>query len=136
MERFDIVHPGKGDLVIGPPAAHQDRDLVLASTLKRPVVSRRHALDYFQRISSMIRYFNQGHPCLHLPPDSRKAHSTVYACRLVVEDMAPKGAARLLRGESLDWSTIDLTIPREIAPLSPPKVNDWWISTVHPQLDV
>ena len=23
----------------------------------------------------MIRYFNQGHPCLHLPPDSLKAHS-------------------------------------------------------------
>src|SRR5262245_65967079 len=57
MQRFDIVHPGKGDLVVAPLAAHQDRDLVLASALKRPVVRRRHALDYFERISSMIRYF-------------------------------------------------------------------------------
>jgi hypothetical protein len=34
MQRFDVVHPGKGYLVVGPLAAHQDRNLVLAGTLE------------------------------------------------------------------------------------------------------
>src|SRR5882757_624608 len=57
MQRFDVVHPGKGDLVVGPLAAYQDRYLVLAGALERPVIGRRHTLDYFERVSSMICYF-------------------------------------------------------------------------------
>ena len=53
MQRLDIVHPGKGDLVVGPFAAHQDRDLVFAGALERPIIGRRHALDDFERIAAI-----------------------------------------------------------------------------------
>src|ERR1700693_727619 len=43
MQGLDVVHPGEGDLIVGPFPAHQDGDLVLAGALERPVVRRRHA---------------------------------------------------------------------------------------------
>ena len=54
MQRLDVVHPGEGDLVVGPLAAHQDGDLVVAGALERPVVGRGDPLDHVERIVVML----------------------------------------------------------------------------------
>src|SRR5271154_6495859 len=49
MQRLDLAHPGEGDLIIGPAAGDDDRDLVFAGTLERPAVAGRHVLDDVER---------------------------------------------------------------------------------------
>src|SRR3954463_6029952 len=50
MQRLDVVHPGEGNLVVAPLAAHQHGDLVVAGALERPVVDRGNAFDHVERI--------------------------------------------------------------------------------------
>jgi hypothetical protein len=62
MQRLDVVHPGEGNLVIAPVAAHQHGDLVLTGALERPLVEGGDALDHVQRIRpSMLRELRQAH---------------------------------------------------------------------------
>src|SRR3954469_20208456 len=54
MQRLDVVHPGEGNLVVAPLAAHQHGDLVVAGALERPVVDRGDAFDHVERIRSRV----------------------------------------------------------------------------------
>ena len=68
MQRLDVVHPGEGDLVVGPLAGDQDGDLVVAGALERPVVARRQALDHVERIDpGFVRVGDLGHAVSALP---------------------------------------------------------------------
>src|SRR6266571_2451776 len=63
VQRLDVEHPGKGNLIVGPFSAHHNCELVFACTLERPLVSGRHTLDYFERISTTNVNVNNGHSC-------------------------------------------------------------------------
>ena len=55
MQRLDVVHPGERDVIVGPAAAHRDRDLVVAGAVERPVVHRGEPLDHVDRIALRAR---------------------------------------------------------------------------------
>jgi len=77
MQRLDLAHPGERDLIVGPLAGDDQRDLVLAGALERPVVAGRHALDDFQRIVALLaRDFDDGHAFSTVPHMSGNAHAT------------------------------------------------------------
>src|SRR5260370_41701687 len=62
MQRFDLGHPGEGELVIGPVALGDDGHLVFAGTLERPVVIGGYFLADRERIGPGIVYaFEEGH---------------------------------------------------------------------------
>src|SRR5215470_18543271 len=63
VQRLNVEHPGEGDLIVGPFPTHHDCELVLACTLERPLVSGRHTLDNFERISTTNVNVNNGHSC-------------------------------------------------------------------------
>src|ERR1043166_4267219 len=67
MQRLDVVHPGEGDLIVGPAALHRDRDLVVAVAVERPVMQRRKALDHVDRIVLAFRVMlDQRHARPHI----------------------------------------------------------------------
>src|ERR1700759_2432568 len=62
MQRLDLGHPGKGQLVIGPLAPGYDGDLVVAGALERPVVIGSDILDRRKRVAVGIDdAFEHGH---------------------------------------------------------------------------
>src|SRR5258708_24244569 len=62
MQRFDLGHPGEGELVIGPVALGDDGHFVFAGTLERPVVIGGDILDHRERVGPGIDYaFEEGH---------------------------------------------------------------------------
>src|SRR5260221_13572373 len=62
MQRFDLGHPGEGELVIGPVALGDDGHFVFAGTLERPVVIGGDILDHRERGGPGIDYaFEEGH---------------------------------------------------------------------------
>ena len=38
VQRLEILHPGKRDVIVSPVARDRDRDFIIASPLERPVV--------------------------------------------------------------------------------------------------
>src|SRR5262249_53678655 len=75
MQRLDIVHPGVGDLIIGPLPGGQDGDLVLARALERPSVGGRDSLDDFERVAlGLFGKVDEGHALS--PPWTWDAQST------------------------------------------------------------
>src|SRR5215213_6791245 len=68
MQRLDLVHPGEGQLVVGPVSLGDDRDLVFAGAFERPIVMSGNILDYRERIVSGIDdAFEEGHAVSTLP---------------------------------------------------------------------
>ena len=62
MQRLDFGHPGEGKLVVGPLALGDDRHLVFAGALERPVVIGGDVLDHCERIVPGIDdAFEEGH---------------------------------------------------------------------------
>src|SRR5215468_6744832 len=53
MQRLDVMHPNKCDLIVGPLPLHDNIELVIAGTLERPYMTGRHVLDDFKRVSTM-----------------------------------------------------------------------------------
>jgi hypothetical protein len=62
VQRLDLTHPGKGELVIGPFALGDDGNLVFAGTLERPIIIGGNILDHRQRmVPGINNAFEQGH---------------------------------------------------------------------------
>src|SRR5882724_12571179 len=62
MQRLDLGHPGKGQLVIGPLALGDDGHLVCAGAFERPVIIGGDVLDDRKRIVQGIDdAFEEGH---------------------------------------------------------------------------
>jgi len=62
MQRLDLSHPGKGELVVGPFALGDDGDLVFAGAFERPIIIGGNILDHRQRMVPGIKNaFEQGH---------------------------------------------------------------------------
>src|SRR5664280_2623944 len=72
MQRLDLVHPGEGELIVGPVALGDDGDLVLAGAFERPVVIGGDVFDHRERIVPGIDdAFEQGHAVSTLPFEIR-----------------------------------------------------------------
>jgi hypothetical protein len=54
MQRFDIKHPGVGDLIVGPFAGDEDCDFLIARALEGPAVGRCYPLDDIERIHTWL----------------------------------------------------------------------------------
>src|SRR5436190_147878 len=68
MQRLDLVHPGEGQLVVGPIALGNDGDFVLARAFERPVMIGGDILDHRKRVVSGIDdAFEEGHAVSTLP---------------------------------------------------------------------
>src|ERR1700686_1688726 len=68
MQRLDLVHPGEGQLIVGPVALGDDRDLVLAGALERPVVIGGDVLANRERVGPGVDdAFEEGHASSTLP---------------------------------------------------------------------
>ena len=68
MQRLDLGHPGKGQLVIGPLALGDDRHFIFAGAFERPVVIGRDVFDHRERVVPGIdNAFEQGHAVSTLP---------------------------------------------------------------------
>src|SRR5580692_2671738 len=77
MQRLDVVHPGEGDLIVGPLPAHRDGDLVLAGALERPVVRRGHAFHDLEGIDARpMAHIDKGHAVSTRAPRKWDAHAT------------------------------------------------------------
>jgi hypothetical protein len=78
MQRLDLAHPGKGQLVVGPVALRYDRHLVLAGAFERPVVIGGDILDHRKRVVPGIEdAFEEGHAVSTLPFDGVDTHAGI-----------------------------------------------------------
>ena len=82
MQRLEILHPGEGDMIVGPASGDRDRDLVVAGPLEGPVIGVRDLLDDIHRVDFAGNVeFDQFHEMLPVvlgaPPRApRKRHTT------------------------------------------------------------
>src|SRR5215813_15496465 len=53
VQRLDVMHPNKCDLIVGPLPLHDNIKLVVTGALERPDMTDRHVLDDFERVSTM-----------------------------------------------------------------------------------
>src|ERR1041385_1167030 len=71
MQRLDLGHPGERQLIVGPVALRDDRHLVVAGALERPVMAGGDVLDHCKRVVRRIDdAFEQGHAGSTLPLDA------------------------------------------------------------------
>ena len=54
MHRLDVLDPGEGDVVVGPPPRDRHRHLVGLGAVEDPVAQRRQALDDVERVLGTI----------------------------------------------------------------------------------
>src|SRR5262249_7838861 len=91
VQCFDVVHPRERHLVVGPLAAHDKSDLVLAGAFERPIVGRRQTLHDLEGIHTrLIVEINKGHAVSTLPQGAGCA--TRCAPRHFYSDADPRGA--------------------------------------------
>src|SRR5580692_9934607 len=103
MQRLDLVHPGEGELIIGPVPLGDDRYFVFAGALERQVVVGGDVLDDREWIGPGINNtFEEGHAVSTLPcqnSDKRYARGTpTSAVVCAVADARPDGPTRRDQG--------------------------------------
>ena len=68
VQRLDLLHPGEGQLIVGPVSLRDDRHLVFAGAFERPIIMGSDILDYREWIIPGIdNAFEEGHAVSTLP---------------------------------------------------------------------
>src|SRR5215475_12435656 len=98
MQRLDVMHPNKCDLIVGPLPLHDNIELVVAGTLERPYMTGRHVLDDFKRVSTMnFGKRHSSHGILRTPVAAARAQATQGATSLFARNDNTAGPLPLRR---------------------------------------